>query len=93
MAPGEEWTPGPGEPARATPIPRPAWLKITAPLAVAGIVAWPILAMLGLLGAVPAVTVVDVGIVTAALAYISIRRIKLDRALAERRADDPSADH
>ena len=70
---------GPGPP---TPVPRPAWLKVTAPLAVVGIVAWPILAMLGLLGAVPAATVVNVGIVTAALAYISIRRIKLDRALA-----------
>jgi hypothetical protein len=55
---------------------------------VVGIVVWPILAMLGLLGAVPATTVVDVGIVTAALAYVSIRRIKLDRALAGGRPDD-----
>jgi hypothetical protein len=70
---------GPGPP---TPVPRPVWLKVAAPLAVAGIVAWPILALLGLLGAVPAITVVDVGLVTAALAYVSIRRIKLDRALA-----------
>jgi hypothetical protein len=38
--------------------------------------------MLGLLGAIPAVTVVDVGVVTAGLAYISIRRIKRDRAIA-----------
>jgi hypothetical protein len=66
----------------ATPVPRPAWLKITAPLAIAGIVAWPILAMLGLLGLVPAQAVVNVGIVTAALAYVSIRRIKIDRAIA-----------
>jgi len=66
----------------ATPVPRPPWLKVTAPLSAVGIVAWPILAMLGLLGAVPAVTVVDVGIVTAVLAYVSIRRIKLDRAIA-----------
>jgi hypothetical protein len=66
----------------ATPVPRPPWLKVTAALAVAGIVVWPILAMLGLLGAVSASAVVNVGIVTAALAYVSIRRIKLDRALA-----------
>lgn len=63
-----------------TPVPRPPWLKVTAPLALAGIVAWPILAMLGLLGAVPAQAVVNVGIVTAVLAYVSIRRIKRDRA-------------
>jgi hypothetical protein len=37
---------------------------------------------------VPATTVVNVGIVTAALAYVSIRRIKLDRALAGGRPDD-----
>jgi hypothetical protein len=61
---------------------RPPWLKVTAPLAVAGIIAWPVLAMLGLLGAVPATAVVNVGIVTAFLAYVSIRRIKRDRALA-----------
>jgi len=71
----------------AMPVPRPPWLKVTSSLAIAGIVAWPILAMLGLLGAVPAVTVIDVGIVTAALAYVSIRRIKLDRAIA--RQDQP----
>lgn len=65
-----------------TPVPRPPWLKVTAPLAVAGIVAWPVLAMLGLLGAVPAQAVVDVGIVAAVLAYVSIRRVKRDRAAA-----------
>ena len=66
----------------ATPIPRPTWLKITAALAVVGVVAWPVLAMLGLLGAIPAQVVLNVGIVTAALAYLSIRRIKLDREIA-----------
>lgn len=66
----------------ATPAPRPPWLKVAAPLAIAGIIAWPVLAMLGLLGAVPASAVVNVGIVTAFLAYISIRRIKRDRELA-----------
>lgn len=66
----------------ATPTPRPPWLKVTAPLAVAGVIAWPVLAMLGLLGAVPATAVVNVGIVTAFLAYVSIRRIKRDRELA-----------
>jgi hypothetical protein len=66
----------------ASSAPRPPWLKVTAPLAVAGIIAWPVLAMLGLLGAVPATAVVNVGIVTALLAYISIRRIKHDRELA-----------
>jgi len=66
----------------ATPVPRPAWLKVSAPLAIVGIVAWPILAMLALLGAVPAQAVLNVGIVTAALAYVSIRRIKIDRAIA-----------
>jgi hypothetical protein len=70
------------EPRPASPVVRPPWLKVTSLLAVVGIVVWPILAMLGLLGAVPATTVVDAGIVTAALAYVSIRRIKLDRALA-----------
>jgi hypothetical protein len=75
-----------------TPVPRPAWLKVTAPLAAAGVVAWPILAMLGLLGAVPAVTVVNVGIITAFLAYVSIRRIKADRALALYRAQPPDED-
>jgi hypothetical protein len=66
----------------ATPVPRPPWLKVTSLLAVTGIVVWPILALLGLLGAVPAVTVIDVGLVTAALAYVSIRRVKQDRAIA-----------
>jgi hypothetical protein len=65
-----------------TPVPRPPWLKVAAPLALAGIVAWPVLAMLGLLGAIPPQAVVNVGIVTAVLAYISIRRIKRDRAIA-----------
>ncbi|HEY0397269.1 MAG TPA: hypothetical protein VGF00_02700 [Acidimicrobiia bacterium] len=74
----------------AAPVVRPPWLKVTSLLAVVGIVVWPILAMLGLLGAVPATTVVDVGIVTAALAYVSIRRIKLDRALATGPPDDPA---
>ena len=73
----------------ATPVPRPAWLKLTSLLAAAGIVAWPILAMLGLLGAVPAPAVVNVGIVTAALAYVSIRRIKRDRTIALDTADQP----
>lgn len=76
----------------ATPIPRPTWLKITAGLAIAGVVAWPVLAMLGLLGAIPAETVVNVGIVTAVLAYVSIRRIKRDRAFtagAPGEADPP----
>jgi len=66
----------------ATPIPRPLWLKVTSMLAVAGIVAWPVLALLGLLGAVDAQVVVNVGIVTAGLAYVSVRRIKQDRAIA-----------
>jgi hypothetical protein len=57
---------------------------------VVGIVVWPILAMLGLLGVVPATTVVNVGIVTAGLAYVSIRRIKLDRALATGPPNDPA---
>ena len=76
----------------ATPVPRPPWLKVTAALAIAGIVAWPVLAMLGLLGTVPATTVVDVGIVTAALAYISIRRIRHDRAIAQAGEYDPTDD-
>lgn len=73
----------------ATPVPRPTWLKITAGLAVIGVVAWPVLAMLGLLGAVPAQVVLNVGIVTAALAYVSIRRIKHDRAIALEAAGEP----
>jgi len=84
-------TPGPALPP-ATPVPRPPWLKVTSLLAVAGIVVWPILALLGLLGAVPATTVVDVGIVAAALAYVSIRRIKYDRAIAVFQADPPDDD-
>ncbi len=64
------------------PVPRPTWLKVTALLAAVGAVTWPILAMLGLLGIVPAQTVLNVGIVTAVLAYISVRRIKHDRAIA-----------
>jgi hypothetical protein len=74
----------------AAPVPRPPWLKVTSVLAVVGIVVWPILAMLGLLGAAPATAVVNVGIITAALAYVSIRRIKLDRALATGPPDDPA---
>ena len=65
-----------------TPVPRPPWLKVTTSLALAGIVAWPVLAMLGLLGAVPGEVVLNLGIVTAVLAYISIRRIKRDREIA-----------
>jgi len=66
----------------STPVPRPPWLKVTSLLAITGVVVWPVLAMLGLLGAVPAQVVLNVGIVTAALAYLSIRRIKQDRAIA-----------
>jgi hypothetical protein len=73
----------------ATPIPRPTWLKLIATLAVIGVIAWPVLAMLGLLGAVPAKVVLNVGIVTAGLAYISIRRIKRDRAIALDAAGEP----
>ncbi len=72
----------------STPVPRPAWLKVTALLAVAGAVAWPVLAMLGLLGVIPAQTVLNVGIVTAVLAYISIRKINHDRAVAHPPPDD-----
>ena len=64
------------------PVPRPIWLKITALLAAAGAVAWPVLAMLAIVGVIPAQAVLNVGIVTAFLAYISIRRIKHDRAVA-----------
>lgn len=71
----------------ATPVPRPPWLKVTALLATVGVLAWPVLAMLGLLGAIPAQVVLNVGIVTAALAYISIRRIKRDRAVSMGEAD------
>lgn len=70
-----------------TPVARPPWLKLTTSLALAGIVAWPVLAMLGLLGAVPARAVVNLGIVTALLAYISIRRIKHDREIATGEAE------
>ena len=66
----------------STPVRRPTWLKFTALLASVGVVTWPILAMLGLIGAVPAQAVLNAGIVTAFLAYISIRRIKLDREIA-----------
>jgi hypothetical protein len=66
----------------STPVPRPTWLKITAVLAAAGAVAWPVLAMLAIVGVIPAQAVLNVGIVTAFLAYISIRRIKQDRAIA-----------
>lgn len=74
----------------ATPVPRPAWLKATALLAAVGAVAWPVLAMLGLIGVLPAQVVVNVGIVTAFLAYVSIRRIKRDRDIAlGSRPDEP----
>ena len=73
----------------ATPVVRPTWLKITSTLAILGVVAWPVLAMLGLLGAVPAQAVVNVGIVTAGLAYVSIRRIKQDREISLGGRDDP----
>jgi hypothetical protein len=66
-------------------------LKLTATVAVIGVVAWPVLAMLGLLGAVPAQVVLNVGIVTAGLAYVSIRRIKRDRAIALDAAGEPEA--
>jgi hypothetical protein len=66
----------------STPIPRPTWLKVTVLLATAGVVAWPVLAILGIIGVLPAQVVLNVGIVTAGLAYISIRRIKRDRAIA-----------
>ena len=75
----------------ATPVPRPTWLKFTATLAVVGVVTWPVLAMLGLLGAVPAQAVLNVGIVTAALAYVAIRRIKRDRAIVLDAAGEPEA--
>jgi hypothetical protein len=65
-----------------TPVTRPLWLKVTAPLAILGVVVWPPLALLGLLGAVEAKTVLNVGVVTAGLAYVSIRRIKHDREIA-----------
>ena len=66
----------------STSVPRPTWLKVTAILAAAGAIAWPVLAMLGIIGVIPAQAVLNVGIVTAVLAYISIRRIKHDRAIA-----------
>ena len=66
----------------ATTVPRPAWLKITALLSAVGAVVWPVLAMLGLIGVLPAQVVFNVGLVTAFLAYISIRRIKRDRDIA-----------
>jgi xanthosine utilization system XapX-like protein len=70
-----------------TPVTRPPWLKVTTSLALAGIVAWPVLAMLGLLGVIPGEVVLNLGIVTAVLAYISIRRIKRDREIALGQAD------
>ena len=73
----------------ATPIPRPPWLKATSTLAIIGVVTWPVLAMLGLLGAVPAQAIVNVGVVTAALAYVSIRRIKRDREITLGNSGDP----
>ena len=75
----------------STPVPRPAWLKITALLAAAGAVAWPVLVMLAIVGVIPAQVVLNVGIVTAFLAYISIRRIKHDRAIAMGTAGQPDA--
>ena len=52
---------------------------------------WPVLAMLGILGTVSPKAVLDVGIVTAGLAYVSIQRIKADRAAAaaDRARRDP----
>jgi hypothetical protein len=73
----------------STPVPRPTWLKVTALLAAAGAVAWPVLAMLGILGVIPAQTVLNVGIATAVLAYISIRKIKHDRTVAMGAGDEP----
>ena len=58
-------------------------------LATAGIVAWPVLALLGLLGVISAQAVLNVGIVTAFLAYISIRRIKQDREIAMGQGEAP----
>jgi hypothetical protein len=75
----------------STAVPRPAWLKIAAVLATAGAVAWPVLAMLAIVGVIPAQVVLNVGIVTAFLAYISIRRIKHDRAIAMGAAGHPDA--
>ena len=84
----------PGSPAEGptTPVPRPAWLKVTSLLAAAGVVVWPVLALLGILGVIRPETVLDVGIATAALAYISIRRIKTDRAIALQSAEPPDDD-
>ena len=73
----------------SVPIPRVWWLKYTALLASLGVIAWPVLAMLGILGVVPAQVVLNVGIVTAALAYVSIRRIKQDREIAMGTTDSP----
>ena len=67
-----------------TPVPRPTWLKIAAILAVGGAVAWPVLAMLAIVGVIPA-------LVTAFLAYISIRRIKQDRDIAMDASGEPDA--
>lgn len=75
-----------------TPIPRPTWLKVTSLLAAVGAVVWPVMAMLGLLGVLPAQAVLNVGIVTAVLAYVSIRRIKQDRAIAMGESGEPPPD-
>ncbi|HVW34656.1 MAG TPA: hypothetical protein VHL53_19140 [Acidimicrobiia bacterium] len=85
----------PGSPAGrpGAPVPRPTWLKITSLLAIAGAVVWPVLAFLGLLGTIPANTVLDLGIATAGLAYLSIRRIKADRARAGWSTDPGDDDH
>jgi hypothetical protein len=74
-----------------TPVPRPTWLKIAAILAVGGAVAWPVLAMLAIVGVIPAQVVLNVGLVTAFLAYISIRRIKQDRDIAMDASGEPDA--
>lgn len=75
----------------STPVPRPMWLKIAALLAATGAVAWPVLAMLAIVGVIPAQAVLNVGIITAFLAYISIRRIKNDRAIAMGATRQPDA--
>jgi hypothetical protein len=64
-------------------------LKVIAVLAVVGAVAWPVLAMLGLIGVIPAQVVLNVGILTAFFAYIAIRRIKRDREIALGAAGHP----
>ena len=76
----------------STPVARPWWLKYTSLVASLGVVVWPVLAMLGIIGVVSAQAVLNVGIVTAALAYVSIRRIKQDRAIAMGPPDDATTD-